>query len=99
MNPVFHAQCTLLEKAILDLPYVSYVDATPTPQALTGTSVIVDFDSHVLTLSHLCEIAELVVKHLGEQRCFTIECGDSTLVISGLKFNPQVEIGVIHGHY
>ena len=99
MNPIFSAQCACLEAALLDLPYVSYVDAAPTETKPNETTLVVDFDNHSLTLSHLCEIAGLALKHLGEQRFFTIESGDTTLVIHGLKFSPQVEVGVLHGHY
>lgn len=96
-NPVFHAQCTTLEAALRDLPYVFFVDALPTQSRPNETTVIVDVSVEYVTISQVCEILGLIRQHLGEQKYFDLELGRSTLCISSVQFNPEARVGVFGG--
>lgn len=96
IDPYFLTQCMQLQKALGDLPFVHYVDALPTNQIPTETTVVVSFVG-TITLSDLASIIEFVVTHLGNQSDFEIEVGSDTLVITGLKSQLKVTAsGVVY---
>ena len=90
INSVFFAQCTTVESALRDLPYVTFVDALPAQSTPNQTTVIVDFDSTHITMSSVCEILGIISTHLGDQDSFELEISRTSMCVSAIKFRPEI---------